>query len=135
MSIFTLNTRSLSRLEGVHSDLVKVVKLAVEYSKIEFIVTEGKRTLERQKQLFAKGASKTLHSRHIPDSTGICHAVDLAALVDGKISWGMQLYREIEKAMRYAAKKLYITIESGINWKMFPDGPHHQLPLALYPNK
>jgi peptidoglycan L-alanyl-D-glutamate endopeptidase CwlK len=58
MSI-TLGERSLSRLQGVHADLVRVVKRAAAMSDLDFTVLEGLRTVERQKQLVAAGASKT----------------------------------------------------------------------------
>jgi peptidoglycan L-alanyl-D-glutamate endopeptidase CwlK len=77
MSI-VLGQRSLSRLEGVHPDLVRVVKRAAAISDLDFTVLEGLRTLERQRKLRAEGASKTLNSRHL---TG--HAVDLAPLING----------------------------------------------------
>lgn len=42
---------SLSKLEGVHPDLVKVVKKAIELTECDFTVTEGLRSKERQAQL------------------------------------------------------------------------------------
>ena len=53
---------SLKRLEGIHPDLAAVVTYAAELSDTNFIVTEGLRTLERQRQLFATGKSKTMNS-------------------------------------------------------------------------
>ena len=44
---FRLSARSLSRLEGVHPDLVKVVKRAIELTEVDFMVTEGVRTAAR----------------------------------------------------------------------------------------
>jgi peptidoglycan L-alanyl-D-glutamate endopeptidase CwlK len=135
MGTFHLNDKSIAKLKGVHQDLVKVVHLAISLSEVEFIVTEGLRTAERQATLMKKGASKTMHSRHIPDSTGVGHALDVAAVVHGKISWEMKYYKKIAEAMQAAAKQLNVTVESGVNWTMFQDGPHHQLPWKLYPNK
>ena len=77
---FSLSQKSISRLNGVHPNLVKVVKRAIEISQIDFCVTEGVRTEKRQKELVAAGASQTMKSRHL---TG--HAVDLAAMVGGGI--------------------------------------------------
>jgi peptidoglycan LD-endopeptidase CwlK len=82
-----LGQRSLSRLEGVHPDLVRVVKKAAAMSDLDFTVLEGLRTVARQTQLVKQGASKTMNSRHL---TG--HAVDLAPLIDGKVSWDWPLY-------------------------------------------
>lgn len=119
--MFKLSQRSIDRLNGVHPDLVSVVKLAIERSEVDFMVTEGLRSKERQKELVAAGASKTMNSRHI---TG--HAVDLAAYVNG-IRWDWPLYEKIAKAMKQAAYELNIKIEWGGDWKSFKDGPHFQL--------
>lgn len=120
--MFKLSQRSIDRLKGVHPDLASVVKLAIERSEVDFMVTEGLRSKERQKELVAAGASKTMNSRHI---TG--HAVDLAAYVNG-IRWDWPLYEKIAKAMKQAAYELNIKIEWGGDWKSFKDGPHFQIP-------
>lgn len=119
---YKLSQRSIDRLKGVNPDLVSVVKLAIERSDVDFMVTEGLRTKERQRELVAAGASKTMNSRHI---TG--HAVDLAAYVNG-IRWDWPLYEKIAKAMKQAAYELNIKIEWGGDWKSFKDGPHFQIP-------
>jgi hypothetical protein len=125
--MYKLSQKSLDRLKGVHPDLVKVVKRAIELTKQDFMVLEGLRTLERQKYLLKKGATKTLRSRHI---TG--HAVDLVPLVDGKISWDWKYYWPIVEAMRVAGAELGVSVEHGANWKSFPDAPHHQLSKKVY---
>lgn len=125
---FKLSQRSLAKLEGVHPDLVKVVKHAIEISEIDFCVTEGLRTRERQEQLVKAGASKTTRSRHL---TG--HAVDLAAYVDGEIRWDWPLYGKLATAMKRAAEDCNIPIEWGGDWVSFKDGPHFQLPRKEYP--
>ena len=123
-----LNDRSRIRLMGVHADLVKVIERAYELSTNPFIVTEGLRTLERQKQLVAKGASQTLDSRHL---TG--HAVDLALTVDGAVRWDWPLYRKLGDTVKAAAKELSVPIVWGGDWKGFPDGPHFELNRKTYP--
>lgn len=123
-----LDARSLKRLEGVHDDLVEVVKLAFDLSPNVFIVTEGLRTLERQKQLLAAGASQTLRSRHL---TG--HAVDLAVKIGDEVRWDWPLYSGVAIVMKDAAKQLDIPIEWGGDWVSFKDGPHFQLPWREYP--
>lgn len=125
---YVLGTRSLDKLQGVHPDLVRVVHRAIGISTIDFTVTEGLRTLARQKQLMAAGATRTLNSRHI---TG--HATDLAALVGGTVRWDWPLYAKLAIAMKTAAKDLGIPIEWGGDWKSFKDGPHFQLPFNKYP--
>ena len=48
---FKLSQRSLDRLDGVHPDLVKVVKKAIEYTDVDFGVIYGVRDLETQKKI------------------------------------------------------------------------------------
>lgn len=126
--MYKLGARSLERLEGVHPDLVAVVKLAIQKTEIDFTVLEGLRTKERQVQLVASGASRTMNSRHL---TG--HAVDLGAMLNGKVEWSWPLYDKIAKAMKEAAEELNIPVEWGGDFKSFKDGPHWQLSRDKYP--
>lgn len=126
--MYRLGQRSLDRLKGVHPDLVKVVKRAIEITTVDFTVLEGLRTPERQKVLYESGASTTLNSRHI---TG--HAVDLGAWVDGQVDWSWPLYSKIASAMKLAASELNVPITWGGDWKSFRDGPHYELQRKAYP--
>ncbi len=117
-----LDDRSLVRLKGVHPDLVRVVKRAAKLAEVDFIVTEGLRTVKRQQELVFAGASKTLNSRHL---TG--HAVDLAAKVGTEIRWDWPLYHKIADAMKKAATIEGVDITWGGSWKTFRDGPHFEL--------
>lgn len=120
---FILSQKSLRRLEGVNPDLVKVVKRAIQITPIDFIVVEGLRTKERQAYLVEKGASKTMNSRHL---TG--DAVDLAPIVDNKVSWDWKHYYPLAEAIKQAAKEVKVEVEWGGDWTSFRDGPHWQLP-------
>lgn len=124
----TLTERDQARMVGLHPDLVEVVELAAKISSLEFIITEGKRTLQRQKQLVAAGASQTLDSRHL---TG--HAVDIAARVGGQIRWDWPLYDKLAVSFKEAADELQVALEWGGDWKSFKDGPHFQLSRKRYP--
>ena len=131
-----LNSASFSRLRGVHPDLVRVVmRCAADWSELGtgFIVTCGVRTLEEQKLLKAKGASKTLRSRHIPAANSFSHAIDLACTLNDQVRWDWPLYGRLAKAMKAAAKKEKVPLEWGGDWKTFKDGPHFQLPWVQYP--
>lgn len=127
MSII-LGQRSLSRLEGVHPDLVRVVKKAAAMSSLDFTVLEGLRTAARQKQLMDLGATKTLNSRHL---TG--HAVDLAPMVGGTVRWDWPLYHQLAVIVKDAAKAENVPIQWGGDWRTFKDGPHWELPWKQYP--
>ena len=120
---FRLGATSQARLKGVHPSLVKVVEEAIKRTPIDFTVLEGLRTKERQKQLVAKGASKTMNSYHI---TG--HAVDIAPLVDGKVTWDWKYYNQLAPVIKQVAKELGVNVTWGGDWKNFKDGPHWQIP-------
>ena len=119
---FKLSQRSLDRMQGVDERLVRVVKRAIEITTVDFAVTEGLRNIERQRELVAKGFSKTMNSKHL---RGL--AVDVAALVDGKVTWEKKPYHAIADAMKQAAKELGINIRWGGDFKSFFDGPHFEL--------
>ncbi len=70
--MFRLGERSRKNLQGVHPDLVKVVERAIEITKQDFVVIEGLRSEARQRELLAKGATRTLNSRHLTGHAGYC---------------------------------------------------------------
>lgn len=119
---FKLSQRSLSRLQGVDKRLVDVVKRAIEITEVDFGVTEGIRTKERQEQLVAEGKSQTMNSKHLRGM-----AVDVVAYVDGKVTWDKDYYHIIAKAFKQAAKELNVPIRWGGDFKSFFDGPHFEL--------
>ena len=149
----TLSARCETRLAGVHPDLVRVVRNLAAGGAV-FRVVEGVRTMERQRDLVAAGASQTMNSRHI---TG--HAVDLVPLVDGQPTWDWQWYYPMADAMRAATIAEKVPIIWGGAWGLlmsdyttalagqdrykarmktlgvrpFLDGPHFELARAFYP--
>lgn len=127
MAKFKLSARSLKALEGVHADLVKVVKRAILITPMDFVVTEGLRSRERQRHLVRSGASKTMNSRHL---TG--HAVDLVAWKAGTISYAMKDMRLLSVAMKQAAADLGVKMVWGGDWKSFVDTPHYELDRKVY---
>ncbi|HBD3529873.1 M15 family metallopeptidase [Escherichia coli] len=119
---FRFSCRSERNLEGVKPQLVAVVRRALELTEVDFGITEGLRTKERQKQLVAEGKSQTMNSRHL---TG--DAVDVVAWVGSQVSWDWPLYEKIAQAFKQAAAELGTAIEWGGDWKTLKDGPHFQL--------
>jgi peptidoglycan L-alanyl-D-glutamate endopeptidase CwlK len=124
---FRFSKRSRQRLDGVHPDLVRVMELAISRSPVDFTVLEGLRTKERQRQLVDSGASKTMNSRHL---TG--HAVDVAPMSGGSVSWDWPLYHKLAPVIKEAAEELDVDIEWGGDWTSFKDGPHWQLSWNSY---
>jgi len=141
--MYILSQRSKNNLQGVHPDLVAVVKRAIQVTKQDFTVIEGMRTLARQEELVAKGASQTMNSRHL---TG--HAVDLAPY---PLAWDWPLFYPIADAIIQASKEVNVPIRWGANWHIddvrdwnksgkeladlytgsFPDGPHIEIPRGF----
>jgi peptidoglycan L-alanyl-D-glutamate endopeptidase CwlK len=108
---FKLSNRSLGNLEGVDERLVEVVKKAIEYTEVDFGVIQGLRTLEEQKALVAKGASKTMKSKHLEG-----RAVDLMAYINGRGCWENNVYDEIADAMKKAAQECGVQVRWGAAW-------------------
>jgi len=109
--MFKLSEISKQRLEGIKPELRAVVERAIEITEVDFGVTQGLRTMEEQEALVARGASKTMKSKHL---TG--DAVDLAAYVGSRVSWEITLYDNIADAMKQAAIELNTPIKWGAAW-------------------
>lgn len=108
---FKLSKRSLTNLNGVNPKLVEVVQHAIKVTKVDFAVIEGLRTVERQKELVARGASQTMKSKHLE---GL--AVDLMAFIDNRGSWELNLYDDIADAMKEGAIKVDVRLRWGAAW-------------------
>ena len=122
---YKLGTRSMQNLSGVHPDLVAVVKRAIQITEQDFTVIEGVRNINRQRELFKAGKSKTMNSRHL---TG--HAVDM---VPWPVDWeDLDRFEVMADAMKEAAEELDIAIVWGGDWKSFYDGPHFELDRKKY---
>ena len=108
---FRLSARSLSRLAGVDERLVAVVKAAIKVTSVDFGVICGVRTIEEQRLLVARGASKTLRSKHLEG-----RAVDLLAYLGSRASWELRLYDDIADAMKEAATDEGVALRWGAAW-------------------
>ena len=150
---FVLSKLSLSRLDGVDPQLVKVVKRAIEITQQDFLVVEGVRskiqcyinygkgrttvqcTVKGVPALYAQpklarvtSLNNPLSSKHV---TG--HAVDLAPY---PVDWNdLAKFDQVAKAMFAAAKELGVSIRWGADWdsdgkyreKGEYDSPHFEL--------
>ena len=147
--------RSLNNLVGVHPDLVRVVERVAAITTLDFKIIEGLRTRERQEELVAIGASRTMNGRHL---TG--HAVDAAVFVGGEVRWDWPLYYTLAGFFRQAALDCDVSLVWGAVWdrklneisediheevleysdrcraariKPLLDGPHYELHRKAYP--
>jgi hypothetical protein len=125
--VYKFSQKSLDKLQGVNPDLVKVIYRALELSEVDFGITEGLRTRERQEYLYNSGKSKTMNSRHL---TG--KAVDVVAFINGVVSWELRYYTKINEAFQKASLELGIPIIWGGSWKSFVDGVHFELDRRVY---
>ena len=112
---FTLSQRSLGRLDGVNNKLHSVVTTAIGLTNVDFGVTCGLRTEKEQEDLVARGASKTMKSKHL---TG--DAVDVVAYIGSRISWELNLYDDIADAFKEASVREGVGIKWGASWHI-PD--------------
>lgn len=124
MNNYKFSTRSKNNMVGIHPDLRQVADLALALTDRDFIVTEGLRTPERQKELVKESKSKTMNSAHL---TG--HAIDI---VPYPVSWNPKDFEPVIAAFRRAADHLGILVEFGADWVSFKDWPHIQLHRKEY---
>lgn len=142
---FSFGKRSEQCLQGVHPDLVWVVRQALAVSMVDFAVIEGLRSIERQRELYAQGRTKpgrvvtwTMQSKHIRQPDGFGHAVDLLPVnpVTGILDWNFNAgFQAISAAMFTASDALRIAIRWGRDWDRDGvigemgegDAPHYEL--------
>lgn len=144
---YTFGEASEARLKGLHPDLVKVIRRALQLSEIDFTLMEGVRTDEQCFINFGKGRTaqqcraggcppsyarpnapkvtwltKALGSNHRKKNDGYGHAIDIypypVSLVLGKNSGWEPLFDKIAKAMFAAAKELNVKIRWGADWDL-----------------
>lgn len=132
-------SRSIKNLEGVHPSLVQVMTEAIKNSPIDFTITEGVRTVQRQQQLYAQGRTapgvKVTNadgvknkSNHQPKSDGFGHAVDLYPYINGAVQINaINELKIIATHIKKVAYELGIAIKWGGDWKSPYDPPHFEL--------
>lgn len=119
--MYRLGTQSMRNLVGVHPYLAFAVMKAIKVTSQDFSVVEGVRSMSRQRELVAKGRSKTFNSYHL---YGL--ATDLVPFVNGKKTWEDRYFKEIHNAMSSVIEKYNLPIDNGFdlwNW----DKPHWQM--------
>ena len=110
---YIFSKKSILKLQGVHPDLVKVITKALEYTTQDFSITEGVRTKEQQALYVRTGRSQTMNSKHLVQSDGFSHAIDV---VPYPISWDLEKFYPIADAVKKASKELGITVRWGGAW-------------------
>lgn len=113
---FVLGKTSMSRLVGVHPDLVACVERAIQLTAVDFTVMQGLRSLEEQKQHVANGTSRTMNSKHLVQPDGYGHAVDLVPWIDGRAQWDWKGCFAIAAAMKLASAEKGVRLRWGGAW-------------------
>jgi peptidoglycan L-alanyl-D-glutamate endopeptidase CwlK len=114
---FTLGAGSRAKLANVHPRIIAVVERAIVESAQDFAVTDGVRTVERQRELVAAGRSRTMASRHLVQPDGRGHAVDLVPFIAGKVSWASwPAFHALAAAVGQAARALDVPLTWGGAW-------------------
>ncbi len=96
---------------------------------MDFICTDGHRTVEEQRHFVATGKSRTMNSRHLG---GL--AIDVAAYKNGRCEYVWEDQKALWEVFKEAADELGIPIEWGGHWRNFKDTPHIQLAKEHYPD-
>ena len=146
-----LGVRSLAKLEGVHPDLVRIVRhaAAIAVPDEDFTIVQGVRTHQECCVNWGKGRSAVECTRHgvdtrfaMPTSSkvtwladpfaskhcardGFGHAVDLAPF---PIDWNdMARFERLALLMKKAATAERVAMAWGGDWKTSKDLPHFEL--------
>jgi len=143
---YKFSKKSIERLKGVNSLLINILLDGIKESPYDFGIPRdgGFRTLQRQKELYAKGrTTEKLRSKGIEDIEGkpnaskitwtlnsyhiTGNAFDIYAYVNGKASWSMKYLEPIARHLQTVALKEFDTdLEWGQDlWGK--DGAHFQI--------
>ena len=120
--MYKFSKRSLDNLKGVDERLVKLMEEVLSISPYDFGITEGLRTIEKQKEYVRTGKSQTMNSYHLKGK-----AVDIVVYKDGEVTWDLKYYKEIADIVKETATEKGLKITWGGDWKTLVDGPHFQL--------
>ena len=141
--MFSFGEQSLKKLEGVHKDLVKVMKLAITNSPYDFKITNGVRTSAEQYALYCQGRTVlkdkkgnklvivtncdgiTKKSNHQARADGFGYAIDIA-IINHNNPKEITIYTKVANHILKIAKEQGVNLEWGGNWKSFKDYPHFE---------
>ena len=116
----SFSSSSLSKLGTCHLDLQRLFSAVVK--EVDCTILEGHRTMERQKELFRTGKSKTLASRHLGDPS---IAVDVMPY---PIDWeDRERQKDFAICVYQKAIELGIKVRWGGTFRGFYDSPHWEL--------
>ena len=129
--MFEFGSTSNKNLLSCHDDIIKVMEYAIRISPIDFGISDGHRSLIKQKECFDNGKSKCdgiiKKSKHNYYPSLAC---DVYAYVNGKASWDPRHMTMISGCVLSVAEILGIKLKWGgvFGSKDFTgwDMPHYQ---------
>lgn len=146
--MYQFGKRSIDNLNTCHIDLQKVMQLSIRISYVDFGISEGHRSIDRQNKLFKEGKSKIDGvSKKGKHNFNPSLAVDIYTYhpdleTRRKLAYDKVHLAYIGGVIQASAKILYDDgeishlIRSGFNWdkdgvigldQSFDDYPHHEL--------
>jgi peptidoglycan L-alanyl-D-glutamate endopeptidase CwlK len=90
MQKYKFSKSSLENLYNVDGRLQTVAKEVMKVSLVDFAITEGMRTRERQEQLYKDGKTKTMNSKHLEGK-----AIDICPVINGKLDYSMEAVEDL----------------------------------------
>lgn len=123
--MYKASKRSKENLKGIDERLVLLVGYALAISKVDFVVVEGLRSTERQKQLYREKKSKcdgvTNISKHQKGK-----AIDVYYVGwKNSDSPDDESWKKLIEIFKLAGKKLGLKLTFGYDWGW--DNPHIEL--------
>lgn len=141
------SARSREHLRGVHPALVAVHQFVIQH--YDHSVDDGLRTVEEQERFVARGVSKTMHSKHLPQPDGWAHATDSRPYPHGNwqlIEKSIDAVKKIDPTLAVfrfyhfqgffagVAAHMQVPLRQGIDWdrdrdvgdQSFIDLPHNE---------
>jgi len=136
---YALGNASKGRLITCHRDIQTWVNASIEFSPVDFTVTDGYRGEEEQERAFEKGYSKahfgqSPHNNHDPVYGPLSLAVDLVPYIDGKLDYENEgAFKTLHTYLRMVENELLDggeishTFDWGGAWGKFIDMAHYQI--------
>ena len=133
---FKFSESSAKKLESLHPQMVALLAecLYDPNCPYDFGVIEALRTIEKQREYLASGASRTLNSKHLKQPDGFSHAVDLKIVIDGVYITTAPKYETLNNHIQAVASRMRQAGELNIDvgwggnmWAGFIDAGHWQI--------
>lgn len=121
--MYTYGERSRDRLATCHPILQLLFNEVIK--EVDCSILEGVRTQEVQDSYLYTGRSKTRNSKHLMQSDGYSHAVDV---VPYPVDWkDKERQKEFANIVYDKAMQLGIRVKWGGRFKGFYDSPHWEI--------